>query len=110
MTGLGTPSFQKAIDNIYKLFAIFARNIQQGKIQMWGPQEHEGAVALDLSNRIFTSRRDNPTGKAITMGAHIDPNGLLLNLAGHNMFYGEENVVEYAQRVLEEGQTVRQVL
>lgn len=110
LTGLGTPSFQKAIDNVYNLFAIFARNVPQGKLQLWSPQEHDGVKALDLSNRIFTSRRDDPTGKAIAMGPLIDPGEKLLSLAGDSLFYGEENVVAYGRRVLEEDQAVRWVV
>lgn len=44
------------------------------------------------------------------MGPLIDPGEKLLSLAGDSLFYGEENVVAYGRRVLEEDQAVRWVV
>jgi hypothetical protein len=56
-------------------------------------------TALDASNRYFTSRTIDPYGQPLSVDSTIDPHGTLTQLSNGDLFYGEDNVVLYMERI-----------
>jgi hypothetical protein len=87
-----------------ELYAVFNRNVPQNKLQNCSSisnfMEHTG---IDMSNRIFTSRKDSPTAPEFPFAKDVDPTGLLKRLGGDQLFHGEDNVVSYWERIAERG-------
>lgn len=95
ITGLGSPTFSKALDCAFQIFGLFSRHVPENKLQEWKIETYNDHPSLDLSNRLFTPRKDDPMSPSISLGADIDPNGRLMSLAGNDLFHGEENQIRY---------------
>ncbi|KAF6746713.1 hypothetical protein DFP72DRAFT_855071 [Ephemerocybe angulata] len=61
--------------------------------------EDQDGTFMDASNRYFSSRHDNRGGDPVEMTDTIDPTGSLAKMANDTHYYGEENVVQYLERV-----------
>jgi hypothetical protein len=99
ITGVDEPLFIKAIDNLLAMQNTFARNIDENCIDSWQPSSYAGYQSIDIGNRYFTSRRDDPQGTPISFTHGVDPQGKLSALAGSELFHGEDNDVCYFERV-----------
>ncbi|KAH6907176.1 hypothetical protein BKA70DRAFT_1428145 [Coprinopsis sp. MPI-PUGE-AT-0042] len=101
LTGFNVPSFSTAVEKIGMVYAEFSRNVGEFDLAPLSlvTLGHEGP-SIDVANRYFTSRKDDPYGKALEFGTGIDPSGILTSCLGQDLLYGEDNVVEYYQRTL----------
>jgi hypothetical protein len=99
LTGLGTDTFSKAMENAARLYANFSRYVGENDLQPIGFVEADRTGAtMTVSNRYFTSRNEDPYGKNLPIGASIDPSGILASCVGPDLFHGEDNSVQYFQK------------
>lgn len=95
ITGLGSLTFSKALDCAFQIFGMFSRHIPEKKLKEWKVGTYNDYPSLDLSNQMFTPRKEDPASSSVALGADIDPNGRLMALAGNDLFHGEDNQVRY---------------
>jgi hypothetical protein len=69
--------------------------------------QHGDFVSLDASNRYFTPKRDAKNMTHVPFDRLVDPQGILENMASTGYVHGEENVVSYYARRVEEDGTER---
>ncbi|KAH6894773.1 hypothetical protein BKA70DRAFT_1375752 [Coprinopsis sp. MPI-PUGE-AT-0042] len=87
-----TTNMRKAIDNTVYLFTEFSRCVGASDLKPIAFLEQgKDGPCLDLSNRYFTPRSDDPYGSSIPMDTAIDPTGT-------ELFHGEDNEVKYFER------------
>lgn len=82
------------------LYALFTRSVPKDKLK--APtivSELNGCLAIDVSNRYLTPRRDDPVSAPCAFGDDVDPHGILAKLCGSEFFHGEENIVRFYERV-----------
>lgn len=101
ITGLDEPLFAKAVDNLLNMQNMLARNIGDDCLDLWQPLSYTSYQSIDLGNRYFTSRRDDPHGSPISFARGVDPYGRLAAMGGNNLFHGEDNNVCYFKKVPE---------
>lgn len=106
LTGLGSATFQKGVDNVAHTFITFMNNFPDGKVESWQSTMFEGHVALDMHARYLTERRLAPQESHIEYGYMVDPDGVLSDIQGTDYIHGPDNCVEYLEmRKTNEGQT-----
>jgi hypothetical protein len=91
--------FNKAVENMISIQNMFARRIGENNLDIWRPSSFQGYQSVDLSNRYFTCKRDDPNGTVIPFSSGIDPHGKLSALGGNNLFHGEDNHVLYFEQL-----------
>jgi len=89
----------KAIENLVAIQNMFARHIKNEDLDLWQPTTYSGHPSIELNNRYFTYRIDDPHTPSIPLGHDIDPTGRLAVLAGTDLFHGEDNVVLYRTKL-----------
>jgi hypothetical protein len=99
ITGLDEPLFTKAIENLAKIQTMFERHVDKNDFDHWTPSTYTTYPAIELKNRYFTYRTDDPQGLSVPLGENIDPTGRLVALAGTDLFHGEDNVVIYRAKL-----------
>ena len=99
ITGLDEPHFAKAIENLAAIQTLFEHHIDKNDFDHWLPSRYTTYPAIELSNRYFTYRKDDPHGPSVPLGENIDPTGRLAALAGANLFHSEDNVVLYRAKL-----------
>lgn len=99
ITGLNVPNFTKAIENLVAIQNMFARHVKNEDLDLWQPTTYNKYPSIELTNRYFTYRIDDPHSPSIPLGPDIDPTGRLAALAGGNLFHGEDNVVLYRTKL-----------
>ncbi|KAF8896010.1 hypothetical protein BD779DRAFT_1466051 [Infundibulicybe gibba] len=96
ITGLGSPTFELAMNVAVEISRMFDRQFPEGKMEPWGPSTTEMEQScIELSNRYFTPKRDAPRMSHIPFSAAIDPEGILESIAKAGYIHGEENMVDY---------------
>ena len=95
MTGLSTPSFQTCVDNLQLIHTMLSRHVPEGTLEPFLPSEFLTHTCIDVSTRYFTSRREDPTGTAISFSPAVDPKGMLRSLSTEDHFHGVDNQVLY---------------
>ncbi|KAF8873003.1 hypothetical protein BD779DRAFT_1452340, partial [Infundibulicybe gibba] len=96
ITGLGSPTFEYAINAAVDISRMFDRQFPEGKMEPWtAPTTDEGQSCIELSNRYFTPKRDAPRMIHIPFPESVDPHGILERMTKGEYIHGEENVVEY---------------
>jgi hypothetical protein len=95
LTGLDTETFGRAIDSIVLVHTIFLHQFNDGLWENWQPSAFGSGHAIDISNRYFTSRRRDTQATSIPFHKHVDPEGILLQIAGAELIHCEENWVLY---------------
>jgi hypothetical protein len=100
LTGLDTPTFSLAIENIFKIHSLFERSLPDHTLQAWQPTQIKDNVAsIDMSNRYFTDRREAAHTAAIPISYAMDPQGILAMLMGQDFIHSSENEVQYYELV-----------
>jgi hypothetical protein len=95
LVGLGTPTFEKAIDVIGDIFGIFDRNIGNGTLLPF-ELTRKGLSILHTSNRLLTPRKDAPNMRGTPFANGVDPRGILTAIVGEGEYvHGEDNEVRY---------------
>jgi hypothetical protein len=59
-------------------------------------------VSLDASNRYFTPKRDAKNMAHVPFDRLVDPQGILENMATAGYVHGDENIVKYYARRIDE--------
>ena len=95
VTGLGTPTFGRAVETAREIFERFERQFASGTLEGWDPVSHYGHSALNMTNRYLTPKKDAPDMEHIPFTKDVDPYGILENMAKSNYVHGEENDVLY---------------
>jgi hypothetical protein len=100
MTGLQTPSFLVASDNLSSIYAVLTRCVPPTKLQAWVLDNYEDYCSVSTSNRLFTARTEAPTDPAFELGREVDPNGKLAELVQGQYFHGKDNKVRYWEQTV----------
>lgn len=104
--GAGANAFSDMLDRVGLIYSELSRAVPAGQLQPLTLISEDGSQStLDVSNRYFTSRRDEAHGQAYTLDADTDPHGYLAQLAGEDLFHGEDNTVSYFQLSSRDPQT-----
>jgi hypothetical protein len=98
ITGLGTPTFEDAISSAQEIYELFERQFSEGTLENWTPSKFRGQLALDMSNRYFTPKKDAGGMEHIPFDRLVDPCGILEEMALSGYIHGEENIVQYFTR------------
>lgn len=116
LTGLGTPTFEKAIEATREIYDLFDRVFEDGQLEpdtSVARNEDDSAPAistLDLSNRYLTPTRGAQAMVGIPVGRGVDPQGYLTPLIQEGSFiHGEDNEVRYYKCMVNEKGEKRQV-
>jgi hypothetical protein len=95
LTGLGTDTFNDAIQSIQSIEDLFSRQIGEGRIIPWKMGSYQQWDTIFASNRYFT------TGQKLSYIPHVpfhnlvDPDGVLAALIQDNRVHCSDNEVEY---------------
>lgn len=98
LTGLGTSTFNDCISNILNIYAMLSREVPPNTLEAYKTEQYRNYSCLNIYNRYFTSRRDDPTGMSVDFGDDVDPRGILASLLTNGLFHGEDNKVLYFER------------
>jgi len=98
ITGLKEPMFVKAIDELTSIQKLFARHVNKDDLELWQAPNYKDSPSVELTNRYFTHRSDDPLAPSIPLGDSVDPTGRLTASAGREYFHGEDNVVLYRSK------------
>ena len=104
LVGLGTETFQRAIDSIVFIHTMFSRLFKEGVLETWQPSAFGPALAIDTSNRYFSSGHQNAQALSIPFHEYVDPDGYLSGLAGGDLVHCDENQVRYYELLPPEGE------
>lgn len=80
---------------------MFDRTLKERLLERWQPTLYGGHLALDMSNRYFSSRRLNGSATPIPFEEMVDPEGILADMARDNLVHCDENDVMYCKLVSE---------
>lgn len=98
LTAFGNPVFDKPIENIAAIFAIFKRAVGDNIFESAAYSMYEGFPAIDVSNRYFTPRGGADAEDIRPLTEEVDPNGYLAKAAGSTYVHTEENKVYYFEK------------
>lgn len=98
LTAFGNPVFDKPIENIAAIFAIFKRAVGDNIFESAAYSMYEGFPAIDVSNRYFTPRGGADVEDIRPLTEEVDPNGYLAKAAGSTYVHTEENKVYYFEK------------
>jgi hypothetical protein len=86
---------------------MYNRSFPEGRLETFSRSEYNDHVSLDASNRYFTPKRDAKNMTHVPFDRLVDPQGILENMATAGYVHGEENIVRYFARRIEEDGTER---
>ncbi|KAF8969131.1 hypothetical protein BDZ97DRAFT_1915494 [Flammula alnicola] len=98
LTAFGNPVFDKSIENIAAIYAIFKRAIGDNLVEGAVCSTYEDFSAIDVANRYFTPRGGAATEEIRPLTAEVDPKGYLAKAAGSTYVHTEENKVYYFEK------------
>jgi hypothetical protein len=83
------------MESLLEIQSMFSRSFAEGTMEALSPDTFLSYPRLNIANRYFTSRRDDPYSVAIPFGSAIDPKGILADLANESWFHAPDNDVVY---------------
>ena len=87
------------MENLAQGYALLARNVPSTRLSMNTVRDtFDGTSSLNIANRYFTQKRDNPNASSIPFSHEIDPLGILTAVAGETYIHTEDNVVNFYKR------------
>ncbi|KAF8121665.1 hypothetical protein EV363DRAFT_1437232 [Boletus edulis] len=95
LAGLGTSTFENAIETVRGAHTHLACNYSAGRVTPWKPEKFRGQDVLELSNRYLTSRHRQSTSPVVAFQRGVDPKNFLSCLASDQYDHLEENQVMY---------------
>ena len=98
LTAFGNPVFDKPIENIAAIYAIFKRAVGDNLSESAVYSTYEGFPAIDAANRYFTPKNGADSEEIRPLTAEVDPNGYLAKAAGSKYVHTEENKVYYFEK------------
>ncbi|KAH7903789.1 hypothetical protein BJ138DRAFT_1020079, partial [Hygrophoropsis aurantiaca] len=104
LMGFGSPTFSKALDGADLAYYIFARHFKEGTFLSWQHSSSQSCPdypSIDVSNRYFLLRSQNPSLTPQPFQPMVGPKSILMNIAKDELIHAEENVVYYFKCVPE---------
>jgi hypothetical protein len=98
LTAIGNPVFNKPIESIAAIFAIFKRAVGDRLSESPVHSTYEDFPAIDVANRYFTPRSGADSKEIQSLTTEVDPNGYLAKAAGATYVHTEENKVYYFEK------------
>lgn len=98
LTAFGNPVFDKPIENIAAIHAIFKRAVGDNMSENAVYSMYEDSLAIDVANRYFTPKVGADCQEIQPVTAEVDPNGYLAKVAGSTYVHTEENKVYYFEK------------
>ena len=100
ITGLGSPTFGKAVESLTKIHALYCRFVPKDKLQAMSiVDSYKEFSSIELSNRYFSARKEAPNESHIPFTKELDPKGILAKAMGTQFIHSEQNVVKYNRKV-----------
>ncbi|KAK7032221.1 hypothetical protein VNI00_013395 [Paramarasmius palmivorus] len=96
LTGLGTPTFNQALDGLVRLDSLLRLNLRDTPKEL--AQNIGGHPTLGITNRYFTSKRMANEEEHIGFNDSIDPKGILEAFRGDTLVHTTENKVFYYRK------------
>ena len=81
---------------------MFQRQFTEGRLEPWTAGKYKGHSTLDISNHYFTPKKDTPEMEHIPFEKSVDPMGILEAMVKTGYVHGEENIVYYFARQVDE--------
>jgi len=81
LTGLGTPTFEQAVDAAQEIYGLFDRSFEDGTLESWTTSTTQSRACMIH----------------IPFSPAIDPRGFLEQMLKGNYVHGDDNTVEYYQ-------------
>ncbi|KAJ7119964.1 hypothetical protein C8R43DRAFT_960034 [Mycena crocata] len=100
--GMGSRTFEDAMDNIATVVDRFAQHMGGGDVPNGSEREKHGQRFFSASNRIFTAQCDAPTEQDNEFEEGVDPFRLLAKFKNGKYIHAPENIVKYFRRVQSE--------
>lgn len=109
LSGLGSKSFDSAIENIQDIHHIFGRTFAAGCLEPWIPNDFEGSQTIDAANRYFTPRLQATQDQIIPFSRLVDPNSILTAAMGRDGTFTHtiDNEVDYYELVIDNEGPIR---
>ncbi|KAF8333773.1 hypothetical protein F5887DRAFT_1079945 [Amanita rubescens] len=100
LTGLGSPTFEKALKGILDIYSLFRGHVPREKLKPCSCIDSYGEyTSIESSCRYFSSIKDcGPKEKHIPFGSEIDPYGILSSIENTSYVHIYDNVVQYYER------------
>ena len=98
VTGFGNTSFDRLLENIARIHALFKRAIGPFLNDEAGVSYFKEFAAIDASNRYFNPRTGRNQEVECPITADIDPKGFLKKAAGDLFVHTEEKKVHYYEK------------
>lgn len=95
ITGLGIPSFDKALENIERIQIAFLTSMGGDEVEPLQPGSFQGHLAIDAHNRYYTKKRFAPGQELHAFHPMTDPYGVLASLQNFEFVHIEDNHVDY---------------
>jgi hypothetical protein len=100
LTGLNSPGFDLAMENIQTIHAMFAKGISPFKLQPWTPGTFSGYATVEAHKRYFTSAKLAIHSDIVPFGPLIDPHGVLASVDQSRYFHTTADDVGYFSRLV----------
>ncbi|KAF8902347.1 hypothetical protein CPB84DRAFT_1846289 [Gymnopilus junonius] len=101
LVGLGSMTFQRAIENIVVLHTHMGRYAGAEKLDKCGALGTVNSMqSIEASNRYFTPKiQAKDCMKGVPFASGVDPKGWLAKAGGKDLLHLEDNVVRFYERV-----------
>ena len=95
LTGLGTENFSNAILGLANIAIFMGETMEKGDIESWQCDRYRTWQALDMANRFFVMQNSEGDMASVPFVDGVDPEGVLVTIAGDKWVHTEENQVKY---------------
>ena len=98
MTGLGIPSFKKAVQAIVTITEAFQPYVgRMNKLEEWKNSMYQDYLSVDFANRYFSIPILSAGEHELELSQEEDPLGLLAEMRSNSLIHTEDNVVKYLE-------------
>jgi hypothetical protein len=100
LTGLNSPQFDLALDNIQTIHSMFAKDLSPFKLQPWTPGTFSGYTTVESRKRYFTSPKLANHSDIVPFDPLVDPRGVLASVDQRRYFHTTADEVGYFTRLM----------
>ncbi|SJL18018.1 uncharacterized protein ARMOST_21589 [Armillaria ostoyae] len=102
ITGLGCEGFNDAADNILEAQLVFERKFPEGTFERWTPDNMDGCIGIDISNRYLETSKAYPQEQA-SFEKGVDLKGILAAACmRRDLLHTEDNKVRFFSSSIDE--------
>ncbi|KAG6914189.1 hypothetical protein DXG01_001859 [Tephrocybe rancida] len=98
LTGLNTGSSKSGVENIRKIWVLFAGQLPNNKLDIWEPSSLADMEAVDLHARYFMDRHNAPHEDSVPFGLLTDPEGVLEGITTADEFFHGQTIMSNIDR------------